>query len=229
MKLATFITAAAMLASSAAIAQGGGNNNGPTFGGNTTNINTAGAAASASAKASASSAAIASASQRQGQEQAQGQLQGQSQSITGNNSSVSIRDRKQAPSSFAPSMSSGHPCAIAPASVGISFIGGSVAAGGMRSDDACMLAQLGYTEAAMVMIAGRSAAARDALERTGYIATVPEATTSSRSIAETRPQARPVAYTSCKMQDGAIRVGVRRGASETARAAAVSQCRASLQ
>jgi len=163
------------------------------------------------------------------QGQLQGQLQGQSQNLNGNNSSVVMNDRLQAPSVSAPSMSSGHPCAFGGMSFGLSIVGGGASGGGNanRIDDACMLGQLGYTTAAMAMIASRNPDARRALEQAGHIAPAPTASTSTRSSAPRTVAS--VAYTSCKFEDGAIRVGVRRGASDEVKARAVSECRSALK
>lgn len=187
------------------------------------------ASASSSATAIAGANANASASQRQGQAQGQIQGQGQSQSINGNNSSVSIRDRKQAPAVFAPGgFSSGHPCAYGGSSFGLSVIGGggSVGGNGNKIDEACMLAQMGYNDAAMALVAARSPEAAKALDATGHIQLQAAPVASTRST--TRPVAAP-SFTSCKMDDGAIRVGVKRGASDAVKARAVSDCRAFLR
>jgi hypothetical protein len=66
-------------------------------------------------------------------------------------------------------MSSGHPCAFAPVSVGVSVVGFGGAFGGQRIDDACLLAQMGERPAAMVMIAARNPAACQALMAVGRI------------------------------------------------------------
>lgn len=155
------------------------------------------------------------------QGQLQGQLQGQHQSMSGGN--VTVNDRLQAPALAAPSMSSGHPCAYG-TSFGLSLVGGAGSFGNSRIDDACLLAQMGYKDAAMVMVASRSGAAKNALERTGYIA--PASSVSTRSV---QPETVGVAYTSCKIDDGAIRVGVKRGADEATKARAVSECKATLR
>lgn len=76
---------------------------------------------------------------------------------------------KTAPQVSPPSMSSGHPCAWAPLSVGISVVGFGGALGGQRIDDACLLGQMQYREAAVSMIAGRNPAACRALEAAGNI------------------------------------------------------------
>lgn len=236
MKRLYITTAVLMLATAPAVAGGNNNQNGPTFGGGGTANATAGAVAAASASSANRNvnrnsnanynANYNSANQGQLQGQAQGQRQGQSQNLNGNNSSVVMNDRLQAPSVSAPSMSSGHPCAFGGMSLGLSIVGGGASGGGNanRIDDACMLGQLGYTTAAMAMIAARNPDARKALEQAGHIAPAPKASTSTRSSAP-----RSVAYTSCKFDDGAIRVGVRRGASDEVKARAVSECRAALK
>ncbi|MCA1776082.1 MAG: hypothetical protein LC676_10865 [Loktanella sp.] len=219
-----FITTAiaALSLSGVAYAQGNSGNTPPPFqGGGGDATATAGAAASVKS----TNTNVNQNRQSQGQGQLQGQLQGQgqNQSMTGGGANVNIKDRKQAPAVAAPGFSSGHPCGIAPASFGISFIGGAISGGGQVSDDACLLAQMGYTDAAMSMIASRNRDAFNALEQTGHIArTAP--------VASARSTTRPVAsYTSCKMQDdGAIRVGVKAGSNDAIKARAVADCKAAL-
>lgn len=75
---------------------------------------------------------------------------------------------KFAPAVAAPAMGSGHPCGLGN-SLGISIIGGGVTGGATRVDDACLLAQMGYTPAAMQMIAARNPSACQALVATGQI------------------------------------------------------------
>lgn len=77
---------------------------------------------------------------------------------------------RSAPQVAAPSMSSGHPCAWAPLSVGISVVGFGGALGGQRIDDACLLGQMQYRDAAIIMIAMRNPSACRALEAAGNIA-----------------------------------------------------------
>ena len=77
---------------------------------------------------------------------------------------------RSAPQVVAPSMSSGHPCAYAPVSIGVSVVGFGGAFGGQRIDDACLLAQMQVRPAALSMIAARNPQACRALEATGYIA-----------------------------------------------------------
>lgn len=73
-----------------------------------------------------------------------------------------------APAVSAPAMGSGHPCGLGN-SLGISIIGGGVTGGATRVDDACLLAQMGKTTAAMAMIAARSPSACAALVASGDI------------------------------------------------------------
>lgn len=75
---------------------------------------------------------------------------------------------RSAPAVQAPSFGSGHPCAMA-GSVGISIIGGGVSGGTMKIDEACLLAQMGQGEAALIMIARRDKEACYALRQVGRI------------------------------------------------------------
>lgn len=68
-----------------------------------------------------------------------------------------------------PGFSSGHPCAWAPVSGGITIIGGGIGAGGQRVDNACLLAQMGQNRAAVIMIAQRDRSACLALRAAGAI------------------------------------------------------------
>lgn len=86
-----------------------------------------------------------------------------------NNHAAREQTIRSAPGVVAPGMSSGHPCAYAPASVGLSIIGGGVSAGGQTVDDACLLAQMGETNAALGMIAARNESACKQLRRAGRI------------------------------------------------------------
>jgi len=76
---------------------------------------------------------------------------------------------RSAPQVVAPSMSSGHPCAFAPVSIGVSVVGFGGAFGGQRIDDACLLAQMGVQDASISMIAARNPAACRALAAVGRI------------------------------------------------------------
>lgn len=97
---------------------------------------------------------------------------------------------RSAPQVVAPSMSSGHPCAFAPVSVGVSVVGFGGAFGGQRIDDACLLAQMGIQDASIVMIAQRSPAACQALMATGRIRSCRGAGV-QRTAAVARPAPRP--------------------------------------
>lgn len=90
-------------------------------------------------------------------------------------SNVNVNERQSgtvrnefAPAVSAPAMGSGHPCGMGN-SLGISIIGGGATGGITRVDDACLLAQMGKTTAAMAMIAARSPAACAALVASGDI------------------------------------------------------------
>lgn len=85
------------------------------------------------------------------------------------------------PQVSAPGFSSGHPCAYAPLSGGIGVVGGGASLGGQRIDDACLLAQMGFTREAMAMIAARNPAAMVALRAGGKIVSAPKATASSKT------------------------------------------------
>lgn len=76
---------------------------------------------------------------------------------------------RTAPAVVAPGMSSGHPCAYAPASASLSVLGGGASAGGQVIDDACLLGQMGEKEAALGMIAARNSSACQQLRRAGRI------------------------------------------------------------
>jgi hypothetical protein len=76
---------------------------------------------------------------------------------------------RSAPQVVAPSMSSGHPCAWAPVSLGISVVGFGGALGGQKIDDACLLGQLGERAASVSMIAARNPSACRALAAVGRI------------------------------------------------------------
>lgn len=147
------------------------------------------------------------------QGQVQGQLQGQTQSATqsqGNSQNVSFNDRRQAPSVVAPSMSSGHPCAL-PTTGGISIIGGGISGGMNAVDSACMLFQSGQIDAANYILAARDNNACKALRATGAISSEslcgeePRAATVSTSggapTASLRPQTRPTLYSECEQRD----------------------------
>lgn len=75
---------------------------------------------------------------------------------------------RSAPPVQPPSMGSGHPCGLG-GSIGISLIGGGAAGGITQVDEACLLAQMGQGQAALVMIATRNPQACAALRQVGSI------------------------------------------------------------
>lgn len=75
---------------------------------------------------------------------------------------------RSAPAVQPPSMGSGHPCGLG-GSIGISIIGGGASGGITQVDEACLLAQMGQGQAALIMIATRDAAACAALRQVGSI------------------------------------------------------------
>jgi hypothetical protein len=135
----------------------------------------------------------------------------------------------------APGFSSGHPCGYAPLSVGAGIVGYGLSAGGQQIDDACLLAQMGYTQEAMMMIAARSAVGCEALRTTGKIAASSDCSgrdgfrkdRGTTTVATKSPVARPdLVFTKCELDaNGAVRLGVKRGADK---ALAISQCKATL-
>lgn len=76
---------------------------------------------------------------------------------------------KTAPAVQPPSMGSGHPCGLG-TSIGLSIIGGGAGGGTTKVDEACLLAQMGQGEAALIMIAQRDENACKALRQVGRIA-----------------------------------------------------------
>lgn len=69
--------------------------------------------------------------------------------------------------------SSGHPCAYSPLGASLSIIGAGVTLGGQLIDDTCLLAELGYRKAAMLMIASRNPLACANLRLAGEVASCP--------------------------------------------------------
>ncbi len=114
---------------------------------------------------------------------------------------------KTAPPVTAPSMGSGHPCGLG-SSAGISIIGGGISGGNSRVDEACLLAQMGQGEAALIMIAARSGEACRALRQVNRISA--NSVCKGDKVAKkpsytTRPVARPTPYNKCvKNSEGAI-------------------------
>jgi hypothetical protein len=106
---------------------------------------------------------------------------------------------RSAPQVVPPGFSSGHPCAYAPLSVGISVIGFGGALGGQRIDDACLLAQMGVAPAAVLMIAARNPAACQALLAVGRVRSCGgQRVASATYAAPTAAPARHVTYASLK-------------------------------
>lgn len=101
-----------------------------------------------------------------------------------------------------PGFSSGHPCAYAPVSIGVGVVGAGASVGGQIIDDACLLAQMGYTREAMAMIAARNKSARSALQATGQVASSPVASASSKAT----PRA-PVLLSKCEKVGNEVRIG----------------------
>ncbi|MDP0929968.1 hypothetical protein Q0601_22550 [Paracoccus onubensis] len=75
---------------------------------------------------------------------------------------------RSAPAIQPPSMGSGHPCGLG-GSIGISIIGGGASGGLTQVDEACLLAQMGQGQAALIMIARRDPGACAALRQVGSI------------------------------------------------------------
>lgn len=125
---------------------------------------------------------------------------------------------RSAPAVQPPSMGSGHPCALS-SSIGISLIGGGAAGGLGRVDEACLLAQMGQGQAALIMIARRDAEACLALRQVGSIPSASlcsdserraAARTQAASFAQVSRQAQPAApvasrpissYVTCSRRD----------------------------
>jgi hypothetical protein len=140
---------------------------------------------------------------------------------------------RSAPAVQAPSMGSGHPCGLA-GSIGISIIGGGAAGGQTTVDEACLLAQMGQGEAALLMIARRDASACKALMDVGripgpcvtraeYERQQKAAATSSRSAPRQAVVERP--FSRCELSGRGIEVRVARGFT---REQAISACQTQL-
>lgn len=141
-----------------------------------------------------------------------------------------------APSTGAPSMSSGHPCAYTEFSFSLSIIGGGASAGGQTIDDACMLGQMGYTNPAVLMIAARNPDACRALLQTGHVSSCTingRVETRAGVMAPAPTQERFAARGRSYLQDCTLNgnqpiVTVKRGANEAQQKAAVAECMAQL-
>lgn len=143
---------------------------------------------------------------------------------------------RSAPQVSAPSMGSGHPCGLG-GSLGFSIVGGGATGGATRVDRACMLAQMGETNAALYMYAAEDPATCRALVAAGRVSSRSYCGGgSTRPATSPRPAARPAqqvasskgvtaVFTKCERTGGKLHVGVPRGADGTLRARAVAQCR----
>lgn len=91
--------------------------------------------------------------------------------VAANYSHVQTAVQSNSVSANAPGFSSGHPCSLS-ASFGISILsaGAGASGGGSKVDNACLLAQMGKTSAAVAMIAARDRGACKALRASGDIA-----------------------------------------------------------
>jgi len=103
---------------------------------------------------------------------------------------------RSAPAVQPPSMGSGHPCALSN-SIGISLIGGGAAGGLSRVDEACLLAQMGQGQAALIMIARRDSEACFALRQVG---TIPDGSVCSASDRRSTVQARRTTVSTMNQQ-----------------------------
>lgn len=90
---------------------------------------------------------------------------------------------RSAPAVQPPSMGSGHPCGLG-GSIGISIIGGGASGGVTQVDEACLLAQMGQGQAALIMIASRDPGACAALRQVGGIPASSICSSSERRSAE---------------------------------------------
>lgn len=103
---------------------------------------------------------------------------------------------RSAPAVQPPSMGSGHPCALS-GSIGFSIIGGGAAGGLSRVDEACLLAQMGQGQAALIMIARRDSEACLALRQVGSL---PANSVCSASERRAAARAQPVAMSATTTQ-----------------------------
>lgn len=144
----------------------------------------------------------------------------------GSNSSVTINNPddvtvRSAPDAFAPSFSSGHPCAYSPATFGASIIGGGASLGGQKIDQACMLAQLGEKNAALALMAAKDKDVYNALVAAGRITPAQPARISSSGMSNT---VAPKAIAKCEFDSAGnlVKVSKKPGISN---ADAISYCR----
>ncbi len=152
----------------------------------------------------------------------------QGNSITYNSNGGDVRykgsyDLRTVPSVQPPGFSSGHPCAYAPVSLGAGWVGAGASIGGQIIDDACLLAQMGYTREAMAMIAARNKSARSALQATGNVAATPSASSASTKSA---PKAASL-YSKCALEGGKIKIRYT-ATGRSNKAAAQANCKRAL-
>lgn len=241
-----FATVTAVALATTAMAGGNNNQNGPQFGGGGDATAIAGAAAGASASNTNRinnrnnntntnyNSATQGQLQGQLQGQAQGQLQGQGQNQSANNRNI-INHEAAASSAIAGAVAPAGNCGVG-LGLGGSEIYGSVSLGVTWQNVPCVVrmeaAQLmgmGLRDAALLHLASYHKRMGKSLERAGVVQKAAAPTTSTRSVAPVTAPVQSVSYTSCKMDDGKIRVGVARGASDEVKARAVSQCRSALK
>jgi hypothetical protein len=180
MKTLLIITAAALIASSGMAAAGSRSDS----------------AANASADSAAASRAVSLSQGGQGGNvNITTNVPASTRSEIRNSGTTTIRS---APQVVPPGFSSGHPCAYAPLSVGISVIGFGGAIGGQKIDDACLLAQMGVGQASVLMIAQRNPAACQALLAVGRVRSCGGYRTAAQPAAVATAPARKVTYASLK-------------------------------
>jgi hypothetical protein len=140
-----------------------------------------------------------------------------------------------------PGFGSGHPCAYSPVSIGVAVIGAGVSGGGQKVDEACLLAQMGYSQEAMYIIASRDRRACLALrsagkigpgscggsDKTGVIGTgnTAQAAVRPAAVASTQEAGQPSGYTRCVRSDKGFRI---RYSGSTSKAVAQANCKAKL-
>lgn len=151
----------------------------PQAGAQTTSSNST---SNSSSSAHVESSAAASASGGTSNAQIYLDQRGRSQTRTQHQYSGSYEVRS-APAVQPPSMGSGHPCGLG-GSIGISIIGGGASGGVTQVDEACLLAQMGQGQAALIMIASRDPGACAALRQVGSIPSSSLCSSSERRSAE---------------------------------------------
>ncbi|MDP0929868.1 hypothetical protein Q0601_22020 [Paracoccus onubensis] len=200
---------------------------------------------SSSSSAEVESSATASASGGMSNAQIYLDQRGRAQTRTQHEYSGSYEVRS-APSVQPPSMGSGHPCGLG-GSIGISIIGGGASGGVTQVDEACLLAQMGQGQAALIMIASRDPGACAALRQVGSIPSSSICSSSERRAAgrsdraqRTAPRiaaAAPVAatsmgsitdYVTCSRNDSGQIVARKRGDAPFSDAQISQHCRGQI-